>query len=61
MNGIFSLPVTNGINGKPLPLTNGNNALKKEMEEFLSNATRNHEVVGSIPVLAQWVRDPALL
>ena len=24
------------------------------------NLTRNHEVVGLIPVLAQWVKDPAL-
>ena len=29
--------------------------------QWLTNPTRNHEVVGSIPGLTQWVKDPLLL
>ena len=28
------------------------------MAQWLVNPTRNHEVVGLIPGLAQWVKDP---
>ena len=28
--------------------------------QWLTNPTRNHEVAGSVPALAQWIKDPVL-
>ena len=30
------------------------------LAQWLTNLTRNQEVVGSVPALAQWVKDPVL-
>ena len=39
---------------------NGNSLEFPLWLKCLTNLTRNHEVAGSVPALAQWVKDPVL-
>ena len=43
-----------------IPEMVGNTISVPVVAQGLTNPTRNHEVAGSVPALAQWVNDPAL-
>ena len=45
---------------KPKKQNNNNKIGVPVVVQWLKNPTRNHEVAGSVPCLAQWVKDLAL-
>ena len=53
-------PDTRGLSGSPTLLSLQQHLWSSHHGAVETNPTRNHEVAGSTPGLAQWVKDPAL-
>ena len=57
MRGRGALSDGTGFGGQLRNLPGGSSVVA----QWLTNPTRNQEVAGSVPALAQWFNDPALL
>ena len=55
-NKIITIPIQRAVERVELKISTG----VPIVAQWLTNPTRNHEVSGSIPALAQWVKDLAL-